>query len=230
MHFDIVDSSKETRKRVVKHFKKYYESEKVNSIMDIQVLAPVKERGDASVFNLNQDIQEYVNPCTGLKKEIIVSLAKDKVFVLREKDKVMCVKNNYKLYNTHGIKTDVFNGWVGILEEVNAYTELSIIYFPIIEDRVVFSFSDIRSFIILGYASTVHKYQGSSAKYVVGTIDGTTPPNMRTKELMYTMPTRAELDCTIVAQNSVLYSATLTSGIQDKNTFLQELLDNEERN
>jgi exodeoxyribonuclease V alpha subunit len=228
MHFDIVDSASETRGKVVKQFRKYYESGKVESVMDIQILAPVKERGDSSVFNLNQDIQKYINPHNASKKEISISLGKDKIFILREKDKVMCIKNSYKLFNVQGVKTDVFNGWIGILEEINEYTNFATIYFPIIKDRILFSFSDLRSFIVLGYASTVHKYQGSSSKFIVGVLDNATPPKMRTKELMYTMPTRAELDCTIVAQNSALHAATLASGIQDKNTFLLELLDGEE--
>jgi exodeoxyribonuclease V alpha subunit len=227
MHFDIVDSSKESREKVLYYFKRYYEESKVKSVMDIQILAPVKERGDACVFNLNKDVQSYLNPSGSFKKEIEVSLGKEKVFTLREGDKVMCIKNNYKLFNTQGIQTNVFNGWVGILEEINTYMDYATIYFPIIEDKIVFSFSDIRTIIILGYASTVHKFQGSSAKYIIGVLDNTTPPDMRTKELMYTLPTRAELDCTIVAQNTALYAATLTSGIQDKNTFLTEMLDEE---
>lgn len=227
MHFDIINSSKDTREKVLHYFKQYYESGKVKSIMDVQILLPVKERGDASVFNLNQDVQDFLNPKSTLKKEIEVTYSKDKAFFLREGDKVMCVKNNYKLFNTRGVKTNVFNGWVGILEEINSYINMITIYFPIIEDRVMFSFSDIKATTILGYASTVHKFQGSSAKYVIGALDSTTPPQMRTKELMYTLSTRAELDCTIVAQNSALFNATLTSGIKDKNTFLTDLLDNE---
>ena len=48
---------------------------------------------------------------------------------------------------------------------------------------------------------------------------------MRTKELLYTLWTRAEKECITVAQNKALFNATLKSGIANKNTFLVELLD-----
>ena len=226
MHFDIVDSSEETRAKILFYFKQYYSSKNVKSLMDVQVLLPVKERGDASVFNLNKDIQKYLNPKSFNKQEIEVQLSKNKNFLLREGDKVMCIKNNYKLSNTKGFKTNVFNGWVGVLEEIDENIGMATIYFPIIKDWVMFSFLDLKRIVVLGYASTIHKFQGSSAKYIVGALDNSTPPNMRTKELVYTLSTRAELDCTIVAQNTALYAATLTSGIEDKNTFLTSLLDN----
>lgn len=227
MHFDIVDSAQETRERINCYFKKYWNSNKVNSIMDIQILLPVKERGDACVLNLNKDVQEFINPAASGKNELSVHMSADKSFILREGDKIMCIKNNYNLSNQKGEKTSVFNGWCGILENLDELLETGTIYFPIINDKVIFSFNDLKNNIILGYASTVHKFQGSSAKYIIGGLDSSTPPNMRTKELMYTMSTRAEVDCTIVAQNSILYNAILTSGIENKNTFLTYLLDSD---
>lgn len=226
MHFDITDVSSETREMVVKHFIDRYNSSLVKKeIMDIQILATCKERGNSSVFNLNQDIQQYLNPPETFKQEIDVQLSKDKHFFLREGDKVMCIKNNYKLFNIEGIKTPVFNGWVGILKTINVYTNIVEIFFPIINDTVCFTTSEVCSSVILGYASTTHKYQGSSAKCIIGVLDTSVPPDMLTKELLYTMITRAEDECIIVAQNGALYKAALQSGITNKNTFLTELLD-----
>lgn len=226
MHFDITDTSSETREMVVKHFVDRYNSSLIKKeIMDIQILATCKERGNSSVFNLNQDIQKYLNPPEAFKQEITIPLSKDKEFFLREGDKVMCIKNNYKLFNIEGIKTPVFNGWVGILKTINVYTNMVEIFFPIIKDTVCFTTSEVSSSVILGYASTTHKYQGSSAKCVIGVLDSSVPPDMLTKELLYTMITRAEDECIIVAQNAALHKAVLQSGINDKNTFLTELLD-----
>jgi len=111
------------------------------------------------------------------------------------------------------------------LKEIDTWTGFHKVYIPMIDDTMIFSTSDLTNGIVLGYASTVHKYQGSSAKVIIGAFDNTTPPDMRTKELIYTLWTRAEKDCTTVAQNTALYSAALNSGISDKNTFLVELLD-----
>lgn len=224
MYYDISDTTESTRSKVMKWFKEKYDSEIVKSIMDIQILCPCKDRGDSSVFNLNLDIQNYINPPSPDKKEIVVKQSKDKSYTLREGDKVMCIKNNYKVMGEH--KTGVFNGWCGILTEITDYG-FHKVYIPMIHDTMIFSTSDLINGVILGYASTVHKYQGSSARIIIGAFDNTTPPMMRTKELLYTLWTRAEKECITVAQNTALYNATKTSGVINKNTFLVELLDKE---
>lgn len=224
MYYDISDSTEDTRSKVVEWFKEKYNSDLVHDIMDIQILSPCKDRGNASVFNLNSDIQSIVNPPSEDKKEINVKLSKDKSYVLREGDKVMCIKNNYKVAGTHRI--GVFNGWCGILTEISDY-DFHKVYIPMIDDTMIFSTHDLTSGVILGYASTIHKYQGSSAKVIIGAFDNTIPPMMRTKELIYTLWTRAEKECITVAQNTTLYNAAKNSGVVDKNTFLVELLDGE---
>lgn len=224
MYYDISDTTETTRPRVMKWFKEKYSSDLVKDIMDIQILCPCKDRGDSSVFNLNLDVQDYVNPPSPEKKEITVKLSKDKQYTLREGDKIMCIKNNYKVMGDR--KTGVFNGWCGILKEITNYG-FHKVYIPMIHDMMIFSTSDLTNGVILGYASTVHKYQGSSAKIIIGAFDNATPPMMRTKELIYTLWTRAEKECITVAQNTTLYNAAKTSGVIDKNTFLIELLDGE---
>ena len=47
---------------------------------------------------------------------------------------------------------------------------------------------------------------------------------MRTKELLYTLMTRAEEIGVLVGQNAAINEAIEVSGISDKNTFLVELL------
>lgn len=225
MYYDISDSTESTRFKVVEWFKNKYNSDLVDNIMDIQILSPCKDRGDASVFNLNQDIQDFVNPPSPDKKELVVKAGKDKKYILREGDKVMCIKNNYKVTGSN--KTGVFNGWCGILTEITDYG-FHKVYIPMIDDTMTFSTFDLTSGVILGYASTIHKYQGSSAKVIIGAFDNTTPPMMRTKELVYTLWTRAEKECITVAQNTALYNAAKNSGVIDKNTFLVELLDDGE--
>lgn len=225
MYYDISDSTEQTREKVVEWFKNKYNSDQIDNIMDIQILSPCKDRGDASVFNLNQDIQAFVNPPSPDKKELTVKAGKDRKYILREGDKVMCIKNNYKVTGLN--KTGVFNGWCGILTEITDYG-FHKVYIPMIDDTMTFSTFDLTSGVILGYASTIHKYQGSSAKVIIGAFDNTTPPMMRTKELVYTLWTRAEKECITVAQNTALYNASKNSGVIDKNTFLVELLDDGE--
>lgn len=66
--------------------------------------------------------------------------------------------------------------------------------------------------------------QGASAKVIIGVLDFSTPPKMLTKELLYTMITRAEKMGIIVGQNRAIAKAIKNSGISNKKTFLQELL------
>lgn len=222
MHFDITDSTDTVKNKIMEWFKLKYESNLVKDIMDIQILVPCKERGDASVFNLNLDVQAYVNPPSCDKNEITVNTSNGKNYVLREGDKVMCIKNNYNIPGEK--RTGVYNGWCGILKKIDEYFDMYEVYIPMIDDTMIFNKSDLVSGVILGYASTVHKYQGSSAKVIIGGIDNSTPPNMRTKELLYTLWTRAEKECVTVAQNTALYNSTFKSGVSNKNTFLIELL------
>ena len=91
-------------------------------------------------------------------------------------------------------------------------------------EEVVLSNNDIYENITLGYAITCHKMQGASAKVIIGVLDFSTPPKMLTKELLYTMITRAEKIGIIVGQNRAIAKAIENSGISDKKTFLQELL------
>jgi exodeoxyribonuclease V alpha subunit len=225
MHFDVNSNKDVIRSKTMNYFKEYWNSELVNDVMDIQILAPVKERGDASVFNLNLDIQEYINPHNKNKKEYKVQYDKEKYFYLREGDKVLNIKNSKKLFNTQGIKTQIFNGWTGILTKLDFIMNNVTVYFPIINDSIIFNFSDLKKHILLGYASTVHKFEGSSCKVVIGVLDYSTPPNMRTKELPYTSMTRAEKECVYVVQNKAFDDAIQVSGVLNKNTFLLELLD-----
>ena len=115
---------------------------------------------------------------------------------------------------------------MGILKKIDNNNNLAYIYFDSIKDTIVVEISVAKNTIVLGYASTVHKYQGSSSKYIICSIDYTVPPQMLTKELVYTMLTRAEKECVLIAQGKALNDAIGRSGIADKNTFLESFLDN----
>ena len=137
----------------------------------------------------------------------------------------MNVKNNYKTCNIYGKITPIFNGWVGTLVNINFDMGIATVYFPIINESISLNFKQLKEHIILGYVSTVHKYQGSSAKIIIGALDYSTPPMMRTKELIYTLITRAEKECVFIVQEKALNNAIKTSGVLNKNTFLKEILD-----
>jgi len=230
MIFDLNKESDDIAEKAFGHFKKYWGTPLVDkNIMAIQILCPVKERGDSSVYEMNNLVQQFLNPQRGLqhKEELVIELSSKKTFILREGDKVLNLKNNYQLKNLEDEPTQIFNGWTGIIRSINKYDELIEVYFPIIKQGIIVPFKVAKNSLTLGYASTVHKYQGSSAKVIIGILDYSTPPNMRTKELVYTLLTRAEELCVLICQTSALNSAIETSGVSDKNTFLLDMLEDD---
>lgn len=221
MEFCIEEERSNLREKVMDKFEENFNSSLINKeIMDIQILVPVKERGELCVKVLNKDIQNIVNP-----------IGFDDIYIesdygnLHRGDKIMCIKNYYDLFSSESDeKVAVFNGWVGLITEINEDREEVTIYFPIIHKSVLFSYENTKTSIILGYASTVHKWQGSSAKVVICGIDYGTPPQMRTKELLYTMLTRAEKKCVLIGQNPAIRDSIDKSGISEKRTFLKGIL------
>ena len=195
--------------------------------MDIQVLTPVKERGATSVMELNRAIQGIVNPVdpSDDTPKIVVKHKKndeDRTYYIHANDKVMCIKNNYKMSDVLGNPAPVYNGWTGIVTDMTE--EYVFVKFPFYCHPVMFAMEDARKYLILGYASTIHKSQGSGFKAIIGVIDYSTPPSMLTCQLVYTLITRAKKLCILVAQNGALRTAIANNFVSIKRTFLQEFL------
>ena len=109
----------------------------------------------------------------------------------------MQIKNNYQLeWETAGryaLPQDsgvgVFNGDMGIIMEINQYTEQMTVEFDE-GRRVVYGFKQLDE-LELAYAVTIHKSQGSEYPAVV--IPLLTGPRMlMTRNLLYTAVTRAK--------------------------------------
>jgi len=222
MTIDIEIERDNIRSKCLDWFKYWYTSDLVQQdISKIQLIAPVKERGDACVYNLNIDIQQFYNPYIEGDPCITVGY-KDHTYHIQEKDKVMCIKNNYKAINSSGTYSPIYNGWVGVVEEI---TDKGLnIYFPLAKDTIFVPLKMAKTSIVLGYASTVHKLQGSDYPVIIGAIDYATPPKMLDNALVYTLITRAKKQCVLIAQNRALRKAIATDFVAQKHTFLQELL------
>lgn len=223
MTFNINAEKDLTRQLAFEYFKKYYHSDLVKEqIMDIQMISPVKERGDACVYNLNIDVQNYINPIKEKNESFTVGF-NNHLYDVRVNDKVMCIKNNYHLYDLDENEVAVFNGWIGIVAAINATTVH--VNFPLAGGVVVIERSEVKDLLVLGYASTVHKLQGSDAPVVIGVLDYSTPPSMLDNALLYTLITRAKKHCVIVGQNGAIRQAISTNHVSKKVTFMCELLE-----
>ena len=221
MYLDIAQDNSDTVDRAMAWFKKALASNLVDGdIMKIQVVSPVKERGDSCVYWFNQAIQELVNPVDTNNK--IPYGSKDYRAFIKENDKVMCIKNNYHVKNLLNRDAEIFNGWTGIVQTITDSDVL--VYFPIIDDVVKINTEDAGEYLTLGYASTVHKLQGSDYPVIIGVLDFYTPPSMLNRQLLYTMLTRAKKKCILVGQAQAINKAIITSTVPYRRTFMQQML------
>ncbi len=179
----------------------------------IQVFTPM-QRGVVGATNLNQLLQEAVNPPAppgnGPDNEQ-VGLRRGGV-EYRIGDKVMQIRNNYD--------KEVFNGDIGVVKAVDMEErELSVLF----DDRVVkYDVSELDE-IVLAYATTIHKAQGSEYPIVV-------MPSMMThyvmlqRNLIYTGITRAKKGLVIVGSRKAIWCAVQNMKVEKRNTLLSERL------
>lgn len=174
----------------------------VDPIKDIQILTPMK-KGDVGINSLNKYVQEALNPKDKEKSEKQVG---DVIY--RTGDKVMQIKNNYKLkwkLIKDNVITDegegVYNGDLGYITEIdNEESTITVLFDD--EKEVEYEFSEIDE-IKLSYATTVHKAQGSEFPVVVMPIHWG-PPMLLTRNLIYTAITRARRLVVLVGDTKYL--------------------------
>lgn len=178
---------------------KYVES----TSSEIQVLTPMR-KGPLGVEMLNKILQNQLNMESDAKKEKKVG---DTLF--REGDKVMQVKNNYKIEwevkGKNSIVIDsgvgVFNGDIGRVIEINSYAEYMLVEMD--EGKhVQYSFSQLEE-LELAYAVTIHKSQGSEYPAVIIPILGG-PKMLLNRNLLYTAVTRAKKCVTILGSEETI--------------------------
>ena len=212
-----------TYHEIIKAFKRYYNSPNFN-IMETQVIVPVKNRGDACTYKLNNAIQDIYNPDDGINKKQSFSVFKDgKTYILKVGDKVINRVNNYK--------TDpfIYNGNIGILKkfedvedpDTGECTECMLIDFLGIGEVYVpkLYWKNIE----LAYAITVHSDQGSEHDNVIFGFDWASY-SLLSKELVYTGITRAKNKCELIAQTNALRAAVTIEGVNKKQTHLENML------
>lgn len=170
---------------------------------EIQVLTPM-QRGTVGAGNLNIELQNALNP-TGL------SLARGG-YTFRQGDKVMQIRNNYD--------KNVFNGDIGYITAVDTNERTLTVTF---DNRLVeYGITELDE-IVLAYAITIHKSQGSEFPVVV------MPVTMKhfvmlQRNLIYTGITRAKKICVLVGTTKALAYAIRNQTVSKRNTKLKDRL------
>lgn len=181
--------------RIPKKFGLHWENE-------IQVLSPMY-RGPVGVTSLNERLQAALNPAGALKPE-------KKLYgqTFRPGDKVMQIQNNYD--------KDVYNGDIGFVRAIDAIDQsLSIDY----EGRQVsYDWSEADQ-LVLAYAVSVHKSQGSEFPAVIIPLV-TQHYLMLQRNLLYTAITRAKAVCVLVGSRKAIHIAVQNNKVAQRFTAL----------
>ncbi|GCE49407.1 exodeoxyribonuclease V alpha subunit [Thermosporothrix hazakensis] len=177
-------------------------------LTDIQVLSPMY-RGAVGVHLLNEKLQERLN--TSALAEVGWG---EKLF--RVGDKVMQTRNNYD--------KGVFNGDVGWIRSINRDT--STVKVEFVEEAgplfVSYAFHELEE-LVLAYAVTVHKSQGSEYPAIIVPLFREHRMLLQ-RNLLYTAITRAKRFCVLVGQPTALELAVQNDRVIQRNTALMERL------
>ena len=198
----------ENQDQVIKNIKELVSTRiprrfKLDPLMDIQVLSPM-HKGIAGTENLNRVLQKALNPSRAMLTR------GDRIF--RIGDKVMQVKNNYD--------KEVFNGDIGKITSIdpdNQQVSITFETFP-----VIYEYYELDE-IILAYAISVHKSQGSEYPAVVIPILNQ-HYIMLQRNLIYTAVTRGKKLVIIVGSKKALAMGINNDRIMKRYTCLGEKL------
>lgn len=195
---------------------------KGEDIIDIQVISPMKARGECCTFNINKKIQAILNPVNISEDDFIVSkFAKDKEYFIKVGDKVINKKNNYKCLNMEGLVTPIFNGSIGIVKEIDIEEKICVIDFLGIGE-VIIPHSGWRD-IELAYACTAHSLQGMTVKNAITVLESAAYMLLNSN-LLYTAITRAKKKSILIGQNGAIRKAISNKESNNKLTYLDKFL------
>ncbi len=177
---------------------------------DIQVLTPMR-RTVIGVEALNDEMQQHLNPGAPGKPELTFGSR-----LFRLGDKVMQVVNNYD--------KDVFNGDTGRVVRIDLEEGEIAVEFPATEasKRVIYDRPQLDE-LVLAYAVSVHKSQGSEYPVVVMPVS-TQHYMLLQRNLLYTAITRAKDLVVLVGTKKALWIAINNNKVQDRYTKLAQRL------
>ena len=176
----------------------------LDPIRDVQVLCPMN-RGGVGARSLNIELQKVLNPPGEARVERFG-------WTFAPGDKVMQIENDYD--------KEVYNGDLGIVARIDMEAGDLVASFD--GREVVYGFGELDE-LVLAYATTIHKAQGSEYPAVVIPVM-TQHYTMLARNLLYTGVTRGKKLVVLVGQQKALAIAIRNGGTRRRWSKLREWL------
>lgn len=173
-------------------------------LRDIQVLSPMR-RGVIGTDNLNIVLQGALNPT-----QAPPLIRGNRSFL--PGDKVMQIRNDYE--------KEVFNGDVGYILEIDHEDQQVVVMMD--GREVIYNNADLDE-LVLAYAVSVHKYQGSECPCIIMPIH-TNHFMLLHRNLLYTGVTRGKKLVILVGTKRALGIAVKNDDVRKRFTSLQQVL------
>jgi len=175
----------------------------LDPLADVQVLTPMR-KNLLGTENLNEVIQTALNPSGP-------SLTRGATH-FRVRDRVMQVRNNYD--------KDVFNGDIGFIKEVDESDRALIVLF---DGRPVRYEQAELDELVLAYACSIHKSQGSEYPAVI-VLMHTQHYKLLQRNLLYTAITRGKRLVLVVGSSRAVNIAIRANQVRERRTTLCQRL------
>lgn len=176
---------------------------KTKNSLSWQILSPMR-KGILGTENLNTLLQQTLNPSSS------PFLQGNQCFHLH--DKVMQIKNNYE--------KEVFNGDIGYITQIDKEEESIEVTF---EDKpVMYNFFELDE-LVLAYAVSVHKYQGSECDLICMPLH-LSHFKLLHRNLLYTAVTRGKKQVVLVGSKKALFLAVQKEDAKTRHTNLKGTL------
>lgn len=198
---DIAQSAEKIAELYVEEVKKY-------GVDNVALLTPYRQKTETGANALNERIRDVINPAAPGKAEITHGKR-----LFRCGDKVMQIKNC----------DDVNNGDIGYITRIEHCGNESTAHIDFGDGRLKEYDSTELDLIDLGYASTIHKSQGSEYRSVIINLQ-MAQYIMLTRPLIYTAITRGKERVTIVGERKALCTAIKKTDTEKRGTRLAKRL------
>jgi len=176
---------------------------KFDPLTDVQVLTPMR-KNLLGTENLNEVIQAALNPSGP-------SLVRGCTHY-RRNDRVMQLRNNYD--------KEVFNGDIGFIKEVDEEDRTLVVLF---DGRPVRYAQSELDELVLAYACSIHKSQGSEYPAVIVLIH-TQHYKLLQRNLLYTAITRGKRLVLVVGSSRAIAIAIKANQVRERRTTLKDRL------